>query len=111
MPGGNPPVNNSNPPVAGWQTSIRESVNRPDSHQHNTGSWPADPSILFDNEDNKWKAWFSSAMEDRVSGVKTSPSAIRSADGVHWSNPQAVFQTASDSNAWDYTNVETPTSG
>ena len=107
--GGNPPVNNSNPPVAGWQRQSENPLIVPILTNTIQDHGPADPSILFDNEDNKWKAWFSSTLEDRVSGVKTiTIRYTESADGVHWSNPQTVFQTASDSNAWDYTNVETP---
>lgn len=69
----------------------------------------ADPSVLFDNSDNKWKLWFSSSLTNRNNGsnvitIKYSDSA----DGVTWSTPIVAFQSSADVNAWDHTHAETP---
>jgi hypothetical protein len=32
---------------------------------------PADPTVLFDPEDSKWKIWFSSTLKDIASGSET----------------------------------------
>jgi hypothetical protein len=67
----------------------------------------ADPSVMFDATDNKWKVWFSSTIQ--VSNIKTiTLRYAESSDGVLWSSPITVFQVASDPAAWDYTHVETP---
>ncbi len=71
---------------------------------------PADPSVLFDADDGKWKAWFSSTLKDLTSGAETMTIKYsESADGVSWSSPQIAFQVAADAGAWDHTHAETPT--
>jgi hypothetical protein len=70
---------------------------------------PADPSVLFDTDDNKWKAWFSSTLKDIATSNETMTIKYsESLDGISWSTPQIAFQVSSDPTAWDYTNAETP---
>ncbi len=70
---------------------------------------PADPTVMFDDVDNKWKAWFSStekavASGDELMTIKYSESL----DGINWSAPQVAFQAAASPTAWDHTHAETP---
>jgi hypothetical protein len=70
---------------------------------------PADPSIMYDDEDNLWKVWFSSTeMEISSSEETMTIQYSESIDGVNWSTPQIAFQVSSDSTAWDHTHTETP---
>ena len=99
----------SNPPVTGWQRQIENPLIVPKLTSTTLDYGPADSSVLFDTEDNKWKIWFSSTLKDIASGTATL--TIRyseSTDGVSWSDAQTVFQVSSDSSAWDHTAVETP---
>lgn len=96
-------------PVARWERQAENPLIVPKLTTTTLDYGPADPSVLFDADDNKWKAWFSSTLKDITSGSETM--AIRyseSPDGISWSNPQTEFQVASDSTAWDHTHVETP---
>jgi hypothetical protein len=70
---------------------------------------PADPTALFDRENDLWKVWFSSTIKDLDSGdeVMTIKYA-ESANGTDWSEPVVAFQTSADTLAWDHTHVETP---
>lgn len=70
---------------------------------------PADPTVLYDEEDNTWKVWFSSTLMDipsrnEIMLIKYS----QSHDGITWSDPQIAFQVANDPTAWDHTHTETP---
>lgn len=71
---------------------------------------PADPTVLFDTEDNKWKAWFSSTLKDTSTSIETMTIKYsESPDGVVWLEPRVAFQVSSDPMAWDHTHTETPT--
>jgi hypothetical protein len=70
---------------------------------------PADPTVMFDTEDNLWKAWFSSTLKDIASGDETTTIKYsESPDGVQWSTPQIALQAAAGLTAWDHTHTETP---
>jgi hypothetical protein len=70
---------------------------------------PADPSVMYDDEDNLWKVWFSSTQMEISSSAETMTIQYsESSDGVNWSTPLIVFQVASDPMAWDHTHTETP---
>lgn len=101
----------SSPPAAvGWERQAGNPLIVPRLTTTTLDYGPADPAVLFDTDDNKWKAWFSSTLKDIASGNETI--TIRyseSLDGIDWSNPQTAFQVASASTAWDHTHVETPT--
>jgi hypothetical protein len=71
---------------------------------------PADPTVMFDTDDNLWKVWFSSTRLDRVSVESTMTVRYsESADGVQWSTPQIALQPAADLAAWDHTHTKAPT--
>ena len=56
---------------------------------------PADPSVLFDSDDNKWKAWFSSTLKDLATSNETMTIKYsESLDGVTWSTPVVAFQVS-----------------
>jgi hypothetical protein len=96
--------------LVGWQRQSENPLIAPDFTFTTLDFGPADPSVLFDVDDNKWKVWFSSTVRDVESG--TNAMTIRyaeSPDGVHWSTPKTVLSTSTEPTAWDYTNVETPT--
>jgi hypothetical protein len=70
---------------------------------------PADPSVLYDEQDNLWKVWFSSTLMDIASESEIMTiKYAHSKDGITWSDPQIVLQAASDTTAWDHTHIETP---
>ena len=99
--------------LTGWQRDSTNPLIVPTVTTSTLNYGPADPSVLYDPDDNKWKVWFSSTDEGLNSGVKTGVKTIsikyaESSDGVHWTDPQTAFQVATDSSAWDHTNVETP---
>ena len=102
--------NPASPSAAGWARQAGNPLIAPKLTATTQDFGPADPTVLFDAEDNTWKAWFSSTLKDRSSGsemmvIKYSESP----DGVAWSEPRVAFQVSGDSTAWDYTNTETPT--
>ena len=95
--------------ASGWQRDAANPLIAPTLTSTTLNYGPADPSLLYDTDDSKWKLWFSATDEDRTSGVKTiSIKYSESSDGVSWSAPQTALQVATGSGAWDYTNVETP---
>jgi hypothetical protein len=100
----------SNPvPAAGWQRQTQNPLIVPKLTATTLDFGPADPTVLFDTEDLKWKAWFSSTLKDIASANETMTIKYsESLDGVSWSSPQVAFQAAGDPTAWDHTHAETP---
>lgn len=97
-------------PPTGWIRQSENPIIVPTKGATTLDFGPADPSVMFDSADNKWKVWFSSTIQ--VINTSTKTITLRyaeSTDGVLWSNPQTVFEVASDPAAWDHTHVETPT--
>lgn len=102
--GGGPPTTTE------WQRQAENPLIVPTLNFTTVDQGPADPSVLFDTADNKWKVWLASTSKDTASGATTG--VIRyaeSSDGIDWTIPQTVFQVSSDASAWDHTAVETPT--
>jgi hypothetical protein len=96
-------------PVAGWVRQAGNPLIVPTLTPTTLAYGPADPSVLFDTEDNKWKAWFSWTLKDLPSGNETMTIQYsESLDGVAWSVPQTAFEISADANAWDRTHAETP---
>ena len=104
--GGGSPANS---PVPSWQREAANPLIVPKATATTVDFGPADSSVLFDTEDNLWKAWFSSTLQDVASGsdVMTIKYA-ESSDGIAWSEPVVAFQASADTSAWDYTHAETP---
>ena len=97
------------PSADGWQRQPGNPLIVPRVNFATVDHGPADPSVLFDESDNKWKIWFSSTLKDVDSGASTGTvKYAESSDGVHWTDAQVVFQVSSDPGAWDHTAVETP---
>lgn len=68
----------------------------------------ADPSVLYDSTERKWKLWFATGWgeaKDKRLVIKYAESG----DGISW-DVQAVpaLEPATNARAWDYTQVETP---
>lgn len=99
------------PSVAGWTRQAENPLIAPKLTATTQDFGPADPTVLFDTEDNKWKAWFSSTLKNTSTSTETmSIRYSESPDGVAWSAPLIALQVSSDdSMAWDYNHVETPT--
>ena len=96
-------------PVVSWERQAGNPLIVPKLTATTLDYGPADPTVLFDTEDSKWKAWFSSTLKNIASGSETmTVKYSESLNGVDWSNPQVAFQVAGDPAAWDHTNVETP---
>ena len=97
-------------PAVGWQRPVDNPLIVPKLTAATQDFGPADPSVMFDTQDNKWKIWFSSTLKERSSGMQTlTIRYCESTDGVNWSDPLTVLSVAGDANAWDHTAVETPT--
>ncbi|NNG01119.1 MAG: hypothetical protein HKM93_17140 [Desulfobacteraceae bacterium] len=97
------------PPEASWIRQADNPLLVPELNISTLDFGPADPTILFDGEDNTWKAWFSSTLKSTSTGVETMTIKYsESPDGVDWSDPQVVLQVAADASAWDHTHTETP---
>lgn len=95
--------------VSGWVRQVDNPLIVPELTATTLDFGPADPTVLFDEEDNKWKAWFSSTEKSTSSGSETM--AIKyseSLDGTSWSTPQIAFQVSNNPAAWDHTHAETP---
>ncbi|GMR08190.1 MAG: hypothetical protein BMS9Abin26_1195 [Gammaproteobacteria bacterium] len=97
------------PSARSWQRSIANPLIIPRLTRMSQDFGPADPTVLYDETDRKWKVWFSSTLKDRSSGKETmSIKYADSSDGVHWSEPRITFQVSADPGAWDHTHTETP---
>jgi hypothetical protein len=72
----------------------------------------ADPSVLYDSGEGRWKAWYSATIFDTA--IAGDPGRIvikyaESVDGVQWTVQAAPAISARvASGDWDYTHVETP---
>lgn len=68
----------------------------------------ADPSVIYDQEENKWKMWFATGWDEQGS-PRIVIRYAESADAKTWNIlPTPALDRPGDSGAWDYTNVETP---
>jgi hypothetical protein len=72
----------------------------------------ADPSVLYDESDHRWKAWYSAGIFDTAIANDPGRIVIRyaeSTDAVHWTVQAApVISARGAPGDWDYTHVETP---
>ncbi len=76
------------------------------------GQIVADPSVLYDEEDKKWKMWFATwwktglpAPQDTRIGIKHAESD----DGVRWTVQEGwALEPGATRADWDYANTETP---
>lgn len=67
----------------------------------------ADPSVMFDDDDQIWKMWFACLWQDN--GARLGIKYADSRDGVSWAVQDGLaFSPPDDSSAWDATQVETP---
>ena len=71
----------------------------------------ADPSVLYDEEEQIWKAWWQSPLESDYlnANPKTAILYAESPDGVHWSvQDSPAMTTGADPDDWDFDRAETP---
>ena len=72
----------------------------------------ADPSVMYDASDGKWKAWYSATIFDTAVAGDPGRMVIKyadSSDGLHWTVQAApVISARGAATDWDYTQVETP---
>jgi predicted GH43/DUF377 family glycosyl hydrolase len=71
----------------------------------------ADPSVLYDEDEKTWKAWWQSplAMSYAQADAATSILYSESRDGITWVTQEApVLSAHADKDAWDWDRVETP---
>ncbi len=71
----------------------------------------ADPSVMFDAEENLWKAWWQSPLDvDYLNpDNRTAVLYAESPDGLAWTVQDApVMTTGDDPGDWDYDRMETP---
>jgi hypothetical protein len=93
----------------GWVRQVENPLIAPELTDTTVNYGPADPSVLYDEEDNMWKVWFSSTLMDISSSNETMTIMYsESLDGITWSDPQIALQVAGDTSAWDHTHTETP---
>src|SRR4051812_48875072 len=94
-------------PPSGWQRHAANPLLTP-TLTSSTIQWSiADPSVLHDASDGKWKMWYSSGFEDRTTrSAKVVIMYAESGDGLSGTTQAApaldTHVTASD---WDYTHV------
>jgi len=77
----------------------------------------ADPTVMFDADDQLWKAWWSVVITSDCMAIGTASDDhevdikyAESSDGIHWSiQAEPVMRSHGATTAWDYTTVETPT--
>ncbi len=77
----------------------------------------ADPTVMFDDDEQLWKAWWSVVITSDCTmiGTPTDDHEVdikyaESRDGIHWSiQAEPVMRSHGATTAWDYTTVETPT--
>ena len=70
----------------------------------------ADPSVMYDEDDGLWKAWYSTTL---AAGEDVSVMAIHyaeSTDGIDWQvqDEPVLYASFEDPQAWDHTQTETP---
>lgn len=96
-------------PGGPWERQAENPLYVPELTATTLDYGPADPTVLYDEADNKWKVWFSSTLKAIPSGDETMTiKYAESLDGIIWSEPQIAMQAASDPSAWDHTHTETP---
>lgn len=92
-----------------WQRQAENPLHVPQLTATTLDYGPADPTVMYDEADSKWKVWFSSTLKAIPSGDETMTiKYAESLDGITWSEPQIAMQTASNPSAWDHTHTETP---
>jgi hypothetical protein len=69
-----------------------------------------DPDVMFDADERKWKAWWSTGVAARFSDPnKLGIMYAESPDGVSWTvQATPALAGATDSAAWDFSKTETP---
>lgn len=72
----------------------------------------ADPSVLYDEDEGKWKAWWQSPLDADYLAPDPATAILyaESSDGVTWTVEDKPVLSAKGAPAdWDYDRVETPT--
>ncbi len=68
----------------------------------------ADASVLYDEDERRWKMWFATSW-DEAGGSRTGLKYVESPDGVAWTIGKGLsLAPGSAPSDWDHTNVETP---
>lgn len=71
----------------------------------------ADPSVMYDEDEQLWKAWWQSPLESDylAPNPKTAVLYAESADGLSWTVQDTPAMTAgADPGDWDFDRMETP---
>jgi hypothetical protein len=72
-----------------------------------------DPDVMYDADEGKWKAWWSTGAARSFAQGKGAPIHIKyaeSSDGVTWNvQPEPVLRSGGDPMNWDNSGLETPT--
>lgn len=82
--------------------------------QHPDGRYElfvADPSVLFDEEENKWKAWWQTPLSEDYLAPENATAILfaESDDGLLWTvQDEPVLSAKRDPADWDYDRLETP---
>ena len=103
------------PPSTDWQRVVENPLLIPPTSPAPSTTFEvsiADPSVMYDAVDGRWKAWYSATVFDTA--IANDPGRIvikyaDSPDGVHWTTQAApVISSRGAATDWDYTHVETP---
>ncbi|HYE05755.1 MAG TPA: hypothetical protein VEL07_09585, partial [Planctomycetota bacterium] len=98
------------PPDPGWRREPGNPLVMPELTASTIWYSAADPCVLYDAAESRWKAWWSCGIKDRATDEEEV--LIRyaeSADGVAWTVQAApAFRRTGDAAAWDHTTNETP---
>ena len=71
----------------------------------------ADPSVMYDEDEELWKAWWQSPLESDYLTLnpKTAVLYAESPDGINWTVQDApAMTTGADPGDWDFDRMETP---
>jgi hypothetical protein len=67
-----------------------------------------DASVLYDDEDQRWKMWFATGWTEGAT-PRTGIKYAESRDGIAWTlDPGLALEPGPARAAWDYTNTDTP---
>ena len=69
-----------------------------------------DPSVLFDEEEQRWKMWVAVGRFVAEGEVRVDIRYFDSDDGTHWNfHTDFALESNENSDSWDHTHAETPT--
>ncbi|MBI2440438.1 MAG: hypothetical protein HYV35_03605 [Lentisphaerae bacterium] len=99
------------PAGSSWERYAGSPVVYPDFEITPGGAWSmatGDPSVFYDEQERKWKMWFSTAWAEGTNG-RVGIKYAESADGKNWIIQDGLcLGPTGNTNDWDATDADTP---